>query len=433
MKYRITSAKKADTPALVKKRRYKIQGYNAPRLRRITSHAPIEIPRLFEFGYMYDPYTRDAETIKASKKREHRENRLFGALRACAALSTRWISAKSQTLADTVSRKIEDIRRKRELKPHFPSLLPSVCGALCAVIAIAAISAVAVVYQLFIKDYFGRYELRAVPDFVGSSYPDSSVFSESEYCNLSISYEYSDELSEGQVISQTPSAGVERRVYPDRSLCNVAIVVSLGKRTFTMNDYSEASLRDAVLELKNECVKFSVVESYSDTVEAGKIISTSPAVGEIFAADQTVTLNVSLGAQTVYVTVPNLFGLTEQRAEATLISSGLKVGSITYLSSDLPEGTVISQSASAYSVAEEGSAVSFSVSAGNRYNQKTVPDLFGLTVDEAKAKLAEYGLVCGKIYDVGNGAPTGTVISQSPLPGTPINSGIVSVDIYVSS
>lgn len=381
---------------------------------------------------MYDPYMGEIEP-KSQEQRVRRENRFFSTLRACCALVARWISAKSRTLSDTVSQKIRDIRRKRALRPRLPSLLPAICGALCAVIAVSALSAGAVLYRLFIKDYFGRYELVAVPDFIGSSYPDAEVFSASEYCNLTISYEYSDDIPEGQVISQTPGAGVSRRVYPDRSLCNVSIAVSLGERTFTMNDYSEASLRDAMLELKNESVKFSVVESYSDTVEAGKIISTSPTVGEIFSADQTVTLNVSLGAETVYVTVPNIFGLTEQRAEATLISSGLTVGSITYVSSDLPEGTVISQSCSAYSLEKEGTQVSFSVSAGNRYNQKTVPDLFGLTISEAKAKLAEYGLVCGRIYAVGNGAPVGTVVSQSPLPGTPINSGIVSVDIYVSS
>ena len=431
MKYKITSARKADTPALIRKRTFRLRGYNAPRLRRISVNSPIDIPRLFEFGHMYDPYMGDTEPKKV--KRVRKENRFFSTIRASAALSARWISAKTGTFADTVSRKLEDIRRRRALRPRLPSLLPAICGALCAVIAVAALSAGAVLYKLFLRDYFGRYELRYVPDFIGSSYPDSEVFSASEYCNLSISYEYSETAPEGQVISQTPSAGVGRRVYPDKSLCNVSIVVSLGERTFTMNDYSESSLRDAVLELKNESVKFSVIESYSDTVEAGRIISTSPAVGEIFSAEDTVTLNVSLGAKVVYVTVPNIFGLTEQRAEATLISSGLTVGSITYISSDLPEGTVISQSASAYSTEKEGTAVSFSVSVGNRYSQKTVPDLFGLTIAEAKAKLAEYGLVCGRIYAVGNGAPTGTVVAQSPLPGTPINSSIVSVDIYVSS
>ena len=98
-----------------------------------------------------------------------------------------------------------------------------------------------------------------------------------------------------------------------------------------------------------------------------------------------------------------------------------------------PCGTVISQGISAYSLSALGSFVDLSVSAGVEFSEKKVPDLYGLTLEEARERLAEVGLVCGEIYSVQSGAGKTTIVSQSIAAGTPITSGVVSVDVYVSS
>ena len=63
----------------------------------------------------------------------------------------------------------------------------------------------------------------------------------------------------------------------------------------------------------------------------------------------------------------------------------------------------------------------------------SVPDLYGMSLEEAAEKLREFGLVIGNTYPVANAAPKGTVITQSPVAGTPLTSSTVSVDLYVSS
>ena len=68
-----------------------------------------------------------------------------------------------------------------------------------------------------------------------------------------------------------------------------------------------------------------------------------------------------------------------------------------------------------------------------KYNEKKMPDLYGLSIEQAKSKLAEYGLVVGNIYSVSGSTSKGTVIAQSVLPESTINSSITSIDIYVSS
>ena len=56
-----------------------------------------------------------------------------------------------------------------------------------------------------------------------------------------------------------------------------------------------------------------------------------------------------------------------------------------------------------------------------------------MNVDEARERLAEYGLVLGGIYSVSSGAQKGTVVAQTPIAGTPISASVNSVDIFISS
>ncbi|MBQ7384870.1 MAG: PASTA domain-containing protein [Clostridia bacterium] len=426
MKYKIISSAKVHTRNLKKKKVFRATGDIGARR---ESALPTEDSELFGFGYFYEPLSEPEKSLVPLSPRK-KKRRVF---RRIAKALVRGASTLFGAILGTILKTLARIRKKIEQKKEHPHLLPALGGALCAALVIAALSAGVVIYKLFVEDYFGSYYTVAVPDFVGAVYPDTDIFSETEYCNITVSYEYDSEKPEGTVISQMPPAGVQRRVYSNRSLCNVNLVVSLGERTFTMNDYADHTLREAILELKKEAVRFSVVREYSNTVGEGRIISTSPDVGEIFSCEQTVTLRVSMGREIIYVSVPELYGMTESRAEAVLRASGLTTGSISYAVSEEPRGTVISQSITPYSSVREGEAVSFTVSAGVAYNEKLGPDLDGLTVEEARSRLAEYGLVCGNIYAVANGAPSGTVIAQSPIPETPITSGLVSVDIYVSS
>ncbi len=305
------------------------------------------------------------------------------------------------------------------------------CGALCAILCVFALSGGVVFYRLLLQDRILRFERVTTPELVGRNYEELVL--DSELFELKLNYEYDADAPKGTVIEQSPAAGVIRRVYHGGEPCRVTLTVSLGVRSFVMKDYSRVAKRDALLELKNEAIKFKISEKYSDTVPAGCVISTTPTVGESFCADEVVTLLVSLGAEQKYAAVPDLLGLTEVRAGEVLRALGFEVGEIRYVASQSPCGTVISQGISAYSLSALGSFVDLSVSAGVGFSEKKVPDLYGLTLEEARERLAEVGLVCGEIYSVQSGAGETTIVSQSIAAGTPITSGVVSVDVYVSS
>ena len=304
-------------------------------------------------------------------------------------------------------------------------------GALCAALTVALFSAFIVLLGLF-SGFMRPYERLAIPELTGEIFSDIEESLEGKIDFL-VSYEHSDLTPAGEIISQTPSAGVSRRVYSGGKLPTVSVKVSLGRSFYLVENFSGADVRTSRLALKNAHVSVNEVFEYSDSVPKGTVISTSPLAGERLFEGEVLTLTVSLGKYIPTTRVPDLYGLSESQARALLSSRNLRIGNVTYAADNAPIGTVISQTVAPYTDAEEGTSVSFSVSLGSTATQKHVPDLYGLTIDEARQRLREVGLVLGGIFSVSSATPKGTVVTQSFAPGTPITSTITSIDIYISS
>lgn len=427
MKYRIRPSERPHERRMTKPLRR--AGFDTFSKKRDVQNDPIEFTTLFEFAML------EGTVTPPGKRRRGGENRLapfikkiWASLKKGAAAVRRGASA----FFGRISEKYKKYKAQKEARPKLPSMLPPLAGAFAASVAVALISALIVVYKLIISDYFGNYRVVHVPDVVGMKYSEVWGTLDSSDYDLGVIYEYSAEIPAGTVISQTPPGGVSRKIYKKDDVCTLGVVVSRGERVYTMDDYIGSSLRDAELELKNYGIAVRITESYSDTVRKGYIISTEPAENESFGERDTVVLNVSMGKQVVYATVPNICGVTEMQATSLLLSAGLLPGEVVYVRSEERTGTVISQNVSPYSELEYGSRVSFTVSAGIQYSERQVPSLYGLNVEDAERKLAEYGLVVGTVYYVSSGEPSGTVVSQSPCSGTSVSAELISVDLYVS-
>ena len=182
--------------------------------------------------------------------------------------------------------------------------------------------------------------------------------------NLTVAHgeaQYDDNVAEGNVISSNPVAGTEIEEGQ-----TVTIVVSLGQKPATVPDIRGMSAADAEAALSAEGLVGSASEDYSDTVEAGKVISQDVDPNSEVDKGTTVSYVVSLGPETKYVTVPPLSNCTEDAARQKLEAAGLTVGTVdTAYSSTVSKGYVISQTASAGSSVEEGTSVGFTVSLGS--------------------------------------------------------------------
>ena len=164
----------------------------------------------------------------------------------------------------------------------------------------------------------------------------------------------------GDVISQDPTGG---SVVAEGTA--VDLVVSLGPVLVIVPDVvglDQASAEAAILSA-NLAVG-AVTTANSDTVPVGDVISQDPAGGASVAEGAAVDLVVSLGPEPL-TTVPDVVGLDQASAEASIVSALLVVGTVTTTNSDtVAAGDVISQDPTGGSSVAEGTAVDLVVSLG---------------------------------------------------------------------
>lgn len=163
--------------------------------------------------------------------------------------------------------------------------------------------------------------------------------------------EPSDDVPEGEVISQDPKAG--ELLAPGSS---VTLKVSSGPADVAVPNVTGFTITKASNALGKEGLEVTTKEEASDTVPVGQIIRTDPPAGAQISKGETVTLIVSTGPSTV--AVPNVVGLTTAQATSRLESAGFVVFPQTKtVLSPADDGRVVEQSPTANSSAAKGSRV----------------------------------------------------------------------------
>lgn len=168
-------------------------------------------------------------------------------------------------------------------------------------------------------------------------------------------------------------------------------------------------LSKAGLEVKG------VERAYSDTVDRGKVISSDPGPGDRIRGNDAVKLVVSRGPE--IVKVPDLKDLSLTDARAELKKAGLVPGMVTKeFSEETVRGDVIRTDPVAGTERHGDSAIALVLSKGSPVD---VPDVTGLSVEDATAALADEGLKAkvlpGRVHSPED---AGDIARQSPGQGT---------------
>ena len=130
------------------------------------------------------------------------------------------------------------------------------------------------------------------------------------------------------------------------------------------------------------------------------------------------------------VDVPNVVGKQVSVAKNILEDKHLRVSTSEVTNTDVPAGQVISQSPGAGEKVKEQRTIHLVVSKG--VGDITVPDLSGLTVDQARQRLKDLGLVVGKITQGSvEGKPDNVIVAQSPSGDSKVSKG-TTVDLVVN-
>ncbi len=167
----------------------------------------------------------------------------------------------------------------------------------------------------------------------------------------------SDTVEAGKVVETNPKAGSSVK---EKS--KVVLKVSAGKDTVTVGDYTGKTFDEAKAALQKLGIAVEKKESYSDTVESGKVMEQSVAKGEkVVAKDTKIVLTVSKGKEPV--TLINLKGYSRSGVEDYAKEHGLKL-QISEENSNETADTVIKQSPAEGTALKKGDTLTVVISKG---------------------------------------------------------------------
>ena len=247
-----------------------------------------------------------------------------------------------------------------------------------------------------------------------------------------VTLESSPVIDEGVIISQDPAPGEMLAAGG-----TVDLVVSAGDAGIEVPDVTNRLERDALFQLSRDgftADQIRIERRPDAEILEGFVIETDPPAGEIVAEDGFVTVYVSEGA--VPTVVPDLTGAEPQDAKDQLEELGFVVEfgePVEVEFDDLLDGLVVEQEPEAGVVADYGSTVTLKI--GQAPGPVAVPDLIGLTEEQARTAVESEGLVLVLGDDIevsADDARDGRVIEQDPSTGELAPGSEITVRIGVA-
>lgn len=219
-----------------------------------------------------------------------------------------------------------------------------------------------------------------MPNVTGMNVEDARNSLTSLGIYTEVAYEESDAIDEGVVISANVSEGTSIQTGS-----TVTLTVSAGSQGVEVPEVSGQTFEEANSALVGAGFLVNKTESYSDTIEAGIVVSQMPISGTKAPRGSVITVNVSLGEEEKKIWVPNLVGLEEVDGTATAVEAGLGIGNVTYVySNEVEAGLICYQSYSHGSYVDPGTDIDIKVSQGpEAVTYKCNASITAPTVEEA--------------------------------------------------
>jgi eukaryotic-like serine/threonine-protein kinase len=190
-------------------------------------------------------------------------------------------------------------------------------------------------------------ERYTIPELAGRAAAAVTEQLRAMHLEVSSTEKYDDDVAEGTIISVSPKPGTV--VRPGAA---VHLAVSKGPAPVTVPDVRDEDADDAAQDLADEGLQVQASEQASEDVEAGRVISQSPAPGTGVDRNSTVKIVVSSGPP--LVEVPDVSGERYKRARQQLLDAGFDVQPLGLVHDD---GTVRRTDPGGGSKAPKGSRV----------------------------------------------------------------------------
>lgn len=216
----------------------------------------------------------------------------------------------------------------------------------------------------------------------------------------------------------------KRRTGPILLLMLLAVLIGVGyfawqwgtTETVATPKLAGLSRLEALAELRDAGLTMKVSdEKFSEKRKAGTVISSDPRAGERIALEGVVSVVLSKGPERYEV--PVLRGLTQDAAAKKLGKQNLQVGQVMQdYSRNVAPGLVVRSDPKAGEKLKRGTSVSLTVSLGPE--PVVIPDVRGMTVDQAISTIRAAGLKTSSTERYDDLVPFGQVIGTEPVSGT---------------
>ena len=255
-------------------------------------------------------------------------------------------------------------------------------------IAIAALILLAIAAIALGAYLLTRSDTKPVPNVVGKKSSTAAQLLQNEGFEVDVVPIQSDKVEEDRVAGQKPGPGEEAEVGS-----TVTINVSSGPGEAPVPIVQGLPVDEAVDALREAGFESEQRQEFSDTVQKGRVIDSSPPQGASVRRGSTVTLVVSKGKEKV--DVPSVTGQQRDEAEQAIREAGLEP-SVTEREDDQKDpGTVLEQDPEAGTKAAKGSTVKIVVAKAPP--DLPVPDVVDQPEDDAVQALEDAGFTVRKV------------------------------------
>ncbi|MDH3663486.1 MAG: PASTA domain-containing protein, partial [Alphaproteobacteria bacterium] len=262
-----------------------------------------------------------------------------------------------------------------------------------------------------------------VPDLRGLT-PEAvaSRLADKQLVLANIDYQISAELPDQTVLSQNPPAGA---AITDGDTVSVVLAVTapppdrpdlvpVPKVTSLTAAQADQALKDVGLTMQ--------LNGSADDARPNRVTTQTPDAGRLIAIGSAVIAELEPIDE---VLVPDLLGVVQEAVDTRLADAFLAVGRQDWRLSTKPDGTVINQNPPPGTSVAFGNTVDVVFSASS-----LIPDLTGLTPEEANPILASQSLQLGGIREIFSLRWPGTIVDQTPEANSPARiDSIVEVEV----
>jgi eukaryotic-like serine/threonine-protein kinase len=172
-------------------------------------------------------------------------------------------------------------------------------------------------------------------------------------------------------------------------------------RSIAVPNFSDIPVKDAGKMISERHLRYEIFDSiYIAEREKGVIIDQHPKPGFLVKKNRIIYFTIN-GSSPGKMIMPDLVGLTLREARAKIVSSGLKIGNFTYRY-DMAKNVVLEQKVKGTSIGArdtlfKGTEIDLVLGKGLSEDKTMVPDLLGLTIDQAKIKASDAFFSVGAI------------------------------------